>query len=316
MARILVTGADGFVGRALSARLHAAGHTVLRVVRVQRDRDAIAVGDIGEYTLWPSLLSGIDVVVHLAARAHVMHERLADPFEEFRRINVVATLSLARAAAAAGVRRFVFLSSIGVNGVATTDRAFSESDTPDPTEPYAVSKWDAERGLVEIGTRTGLEIVRIRPPLVVGPGVKGNLRRLLKLVRSRIPLPLGALNNSRNFVPLEDLCELLALCTEHERASGELLLAANPEAISTPDLLRAIAEGLGCKLRLVSVPLPILGLVARIVGAEAELKRVASSLHVNADRAHELLSWRSDTSLRESIRSMAQSYLLEQRGDG
>lgn len=309
MKKILVTGADGFVGRTMSEHLVASGHTVLRVVRVRGDDGAIAVGDIASYHEWPSLLASVDVVVHLAARAHVLREVGGDSLERFRRVNVAATLQLARAAARAGVRRFIFLSSIGVNGVSTADRAFCEADEPNPSEPYAISKWEAEQGLLAIGER--MEITRVRSPLILGAGVKGNLQRLVKLVDSGFPLPLGAIRNRRSFIALDDLCKLLALCVAHERAGGELFLAADAEDLSTPDLLRSIADGLGRPVHLVPVPLPALRLAARAIGKEAELQRMASSLRVRADRVREILCWKSTIGLRSAIKSMTECYLRE-----
>jgi nucleoside-diphosphate-sugar epimerase len=182
MSRVLVTGADGFVGRALASRLAEAGHAVVQVARASSDERVLAIGDIAAYDQWSSYLEGVDAVIHLAGRAHVVRETAGDGMDEFRRVNVEGTLRLARAAATAGVGRFVFVSSIGVNGVRTHDLAFRESDAPNPTEPYAISKWEAEQGLLELGARSRMEITRVRPPLIVGRLAKGNLRRFLQLV--------------------------------------------------------------------------------------------------------------------------------------
>lgn len=311
--KILVTGADGFVGRLLAAQLRAAGHSVTRVVRTAGAGDAVAVGDISHFESWPGLLSGMDAVVHLAARAHVLRETASEPLAEFRRVNVGATVRLASAAAAAGVRRFVFLSSIGVNGIATTAGAFSESDPPNPSEPYAVSKWEAECALLELAAGTGMEITRVRPPLVVGAGVKGNLRRLLRLVDSGIPLPLGAIRNQRSFIALDDLCALLASCVAHPRAGNELFLAANLKELSTPELLRALAEGLGRAARLVPVPTRMLQLGAGVFGWGPEVRRMIFSLRVDAARARAILGWSEQSGLDQGIRTMTAHYLRERR---
>lgn len=311
MPRILITGADGFVGRALTARLLAAGSEVVGVARTHGGDGTVAVGDICDYGEWPSLLADVDVVVHLAARAHVLQETHANPLEAFRRINVAATERIARAAAASGVRRFVFLSSIGVNGIATTGRAFCESDVPNPSEPYAISKWEAEQLLMEIGARTGMEITRVRPPLIVGPGAKGNLRRLVRLVDSGIPLPFGNVQSLRSFVGLEDLCELLTSCCMNARAADELFLAADVEELSLVDLLGEISKSMGRKPRLIAVPMWALRLGGRLVGVQEELQRMTSSLRVNAKRARERLEWQPGIGLREAIRKMVQSYLRE-----
>lgn len=313
MRRILITGADGFVGRALSARLVAAGYRVIRVVRARVDDDSVAVGDIANFDQWPSLLADVETVVHLAARAHILRERAPDPLAEFRRVNVSATLQLARASSIAGVRRFVFLSSIGVNGTSTTGGAFSESHQPNPSEPYAISKWEAERGLMEIGAHTTMRITRVRPPLILGPGVKGNLRRLIRLVDAGIPLPFGAIHNSRSFVALDDLCELLAICVTHQSAPDTLFLAADNEEISTPELLRRIAEGLGRPARLVPVPMRALKIIARLTGREAEMQRLTTSLRVDATSARRALNWSAPLGVRQGIRSMAEAYLREKQ---
>lgn len=281
------------------------------VVRAQPKDGAIEVGDIATYEGWPSLLTDVDAIVHLAARAHVLRETAPDPLAEFRRVNTAAVTGLATAAAAVGVGRFVFLSSIGVNGVRTQDHAFSESDEPNPTEPYAISKWEAEQGLMEIGARTRMGITRVRSPLIVGPGAKGNLRRLMKLVHSGIPLPFGAVRNRRSFIALHDLCELLVLCVVNQRAGGELFLVADDEDISTPELLRKMAKSLGHASRVFPMPLPVLRLAVRVAGAEAEFERMASSLQVNGRHAREVLGWKASVGIHEGIRSMARAYLAE-----
>jgi nucleoside-diphosphate-sugar epimerase len=315
VGKVLITGADGFIGRALAAHLAADGHSIRCVVRAGRSCDAVEVGDIANFSDWPALLEDIDAVVHLAGRAHVLRETSVDSLAESRRVNVDATLRLSRAAAAAGVRRFIFLSTIGVNGNSTAGRAFSESDEPNPTEPYAISKWEAESGLIELGLRTRMQITRVRAPLVIGAGVKGNLRRLIRLVDSHLPLPFGAIRNHRSFVALEDLCELLTKCVTHECAADELFLAADPQEISTPDLMRGVAEGLGTRVCLVPVPLTALLLAGQVIGAKEELRRMSSSLSVNAARAHTMLGWQIRVGLRTGIRQMAESYLHEGRSE-
>jgi nucleoside-diphosphate-sugar epimerase len=306
MPRILITGADGFVGRALMQSFSAEGLSATGVVRRGAGHHTTAIGDLADYGQWPTLLANVDVVVHLAARAHILNESAPDPLAEFRRVNVAATLKLAQAAAQVGVKRFVFLSSIGVNGVASTDSAFVESDAPHPTEPYAISKWEAEQGLVSICA--GMELVRIRPPLIVGPGVKGNLRRLLQLVDRGLPLPFGAIHNRRSFIALDDLCDLLRLCAVHERAANDLFLAADPEQISTTDLLRRIAHGLARRALLVPIPLSLLRVAARALRVQALMERMTSSLCVNADRARTILGWSPRTGIVRGIGEMAEAY--------
>lgn len=314
MMRILVTGADGFVGRRLCDLLQTESCDVVRVVRTARDAGSVAVGDIAAVRNWTTLLQGVSAIVHVAARAHVLRETSAQPLDEFRRTNVAATVQLAEAAAAADVRRFVFLSSIGVNGTESGARAFLETDLPVPSEPYAVSKWEAEQALLDIGARTGMQVVRVRPPLVIGAGAKGNLLRLMRLVERGLPLPLGAIRNARSFVALADLCDLLSSCIRAERAADELFLAADAEELSTPQLMKEIAAGLGRKLRLVPVPGPALRLVARMTGLQSQLNRMAGSLRVDASKARRVLGWQPRVGLHSAIGSMAAAYLRERRG--
>jgi nucleoside-diphosphate-sugar epimerase len=271
----------------------------------------IGVGDIARFQGWDELLRGVDIVIHLAARAHVTKEEERDPLARFREVNVQATRSLALAARAAEVRRFIFLSSIGVNGVAST-APFVETDTPNPTEPYAISKWEAEQLLLELSRDSGMSVTRIRPPLVVGPGAKGNLLRLMRLASSRLPIPLGSLRNKRTFIALDDLCALLVLCVTHERAPGELFLAGDPESLSTPELISEISQALGHTARIVSIPEPLLRLAARAFRIEAQVERLSSSLLVNADRAGRLLGWHAKAGIRSAVHAMAAAYAAEQ----
>jgi nucleoside-diphosphate-sugar epimerase len=312
--KILITGADGFVGRTVIARLEAAGFELVRVVRTPGDPGAVVVRDLVDFPGWSSLLCGVDAIIHLAARAHVLHENIPDPLAEFRRVNVTMTLQLAEAAANAGVRRFIFLSSIGVNGLRTTGRPFSERDTPRPLEPYAISKWEAEQGLNAIAARSAMQITRIRPPLILGPGVKGNLLRLVRLVDRGIPLPFGAISNRRSYLTVDDLCELLYLCLLRPEGGNDLFLAANDESISTPELMRAIAAGLGRETRLFPVPWALLRTVTGLFGAGAQLERLASSLQVDATLARMTLDWVPQTSLHAAIELMSVGYLRERRG--
>jgi nucleoside-diphosphate-sugar epimerase len=308
MRRVLVTGADGFVGQVLIRRLGAADFSVTGTVRRCAGESTIAIGDLADFQHWPAVLDGVDVVVHLAARAHVLSELSSDPLSEYRRVNAAATLQLARAAAVAGVRRFVFVSSIGVNGVSSASRAFVESDVPDPVEPYAISKWEAERGIIEIGADTGLEIVRVRPPLIIGPGVKGNLRRLIELVDRGLPLPFGAIANRRSYIALDDLCDLLTLCIVNERAVNELFLAADPEQLSTTELMRRIARALDRRSLLIPIPLRGLRMMARLVGRQQLVERMTASLRVNADRARTMLGWIPRAGISAGIAAMTQAY--------
>ena len=310
---MLVTGADGFVGRALCDSLRFAGHDVVGVCRSAAANGMRAIGDIGHYDQWQSLLRGVEVVVHLAARAHVLHESVDDPLEEFRRINVLSTERLARAAVIAGVRRLVFVSSIGVNGVMTRERPFTEIDPPDPVEPYAISKYEAELKLREIERSSGFELVVVRPSLIYGPCVKGNFLRLLAVVRSGVPLPLGRIRNLRSYLGVQNFCELLALCSAHPNAAGELFLAADGEDVSTPELLDVIADAMGRRLWIPSIPLGSLRMLAMLAGRRAELERLTNSLQVDASQARTVLGWTPDVPFRQGISAMADWYLNEGR---
>jgi nucleoside-diphosphate-sugar epimerase len=221
---------------------------------------------------------------------------------------------LAESAAAAGVRRFLFLSSIGVNGSESGAHLFSEADVPAPTDPYAISKWEAEQALLDIAARTRLQIVRIRPPLVIGAQAKGNLLRLMRLVERGLPLPFGAIHNARSFVAVEDLCDLLWACCRAENVAGELFLAADPEELSTPQLMREIGAAFGSDPWLVPVPEPVLRFVARAAGLQPQINRLISSLRVDASKARRMLGWQPRVGLHAAIGSMARAYLRERRG--
>ncbi|MDR0673710.1 MAG: NAD-dependent epimerase/dehydratase family protein [Zoogloeaceae bacterium] len=311
--KILVTGANGFIGRALSADLEAKGHEVARAMRslsgIGAGRGEVAVGDIDEKTDWRAALEGCEAVAHLAGRAHVMRERLADPLGEFRRINVGGTLNLARQAAALGARRFVFVSSIKVNGENTTGRPpFSEVDIAAPVDAYAISKWEAEQGLLAIGRETGMAIARVRPPLVYGPGVKGNFAALLRWARRNLPLPLDATRNRRSFVALENLVSFLALCVDLSRADVEnrLFLLADGEDVSTTELLKRLAQALGKRPWLLPVPEKALRLTARALGKAAIAERLLDSLAIDASAAR-ALGWRPVISMADELRKMAEA---------
>jgi nucleoside-diphosphate-sugar epimerase len=308
---VLVTGADGFVGRALCDALAAAGRSVRCAVR-RLDRvstGTIAVGDIGPDTNWNTTLDGVNCVVHLAARTHVLHETTAGALAAYRRINVTGTERLARAAAARGTRRLVFLSSVKVNGEGTGERPYTEEDAPRPEDAYGISKTDAERALAGIAAETGLEITVLRPPLVYGPGVKGNFLRLMRLVARGVPLPLGAIDNRRSFIYLGNLVDAIMKALDAPRAAGRTYLAADGEDLSTPALVRAMAAALGIKPRLVPFPLALLKVAATLTGRRAEFARVAGSLQVDSSRIRRELDWRPPYTVAQGLKQTAKWYL-------
>jgi len=313
MDTVLVTGASGFVGRALCDVLAASGRRVRKAVRmpVPGLSDSVAVGDIGLDTGWRAALEGVSSMVHLAARTHVLRETAPDPLAEYRRINVSGTERLARSAAAHGARRFVFLSSVKVNGERTEGRPFTEDDAPHPADAYGISKWEAEQALSRIAAETGLEVVVLRPPLVYGPGVKGNFLRLMNLVARGVPLPLGAVANRRSFIYTGNLAGAIVQALDAPQAAGRTYLVSDGEDVSTPDLVRALARALGVKPRLLSLPLAALGLGATLAGKRAEFERLTGSLQVDSSRIRQELGWEPRYSLTQGLTETARWY----RGD-
>ncbi len=261
-------------------------------------------------TNWAPLLSGCDAVVHAAARVHVMRETSSNPLAEFRKANVLGTLTLARQAAEAGVRRFIFLSSIKVNGEETMPgRAFTAYDDPAPADSYAISKLEAERGLRELSAETGMEVAIIRPPLVYGPGVKANFRSMLRWVNRGIPLPLGAIHNKRSLVALENLIDLIGLCLEHPAASGRVVLAADGEDLSTTELLQRIGRALDKPARLIRVPCVALRVGAAVLGRGEIAQRLCGSLQVDTTGARALLGWTAPVSVDDAMSRTARYFL-------
>jgi len=313
MGRVLVTGATGFVGSHLLPMLRAAGCEVraaLRspVVDVPAGIEPVVVGDLAVLPDTRVVLAGVEVVVHLAGRAHVMRETTADPEAEFLRANAEATRHLAEQAASAGVRRFVFLSSVKVNGERTADRPFTEADPAAPEDAYGRSKWAAEEALEKVAAATGLEVVVIRPPLVYGPGVKANFLRLLGLVERGIPLPLAGVSNRRSLVSVWNLCDLIARCAEHPAAAGETFLVSDQQDLSTPELVRAIAEAMDRPARLFSLPVRVLEVVGRLFGQAGTVERLVGSLRVDSGKATRVLGWTPPVSVEEGLRRTAAWY--------
>lgn len=315
--RVVVTGATGFVGAALVPVLRARGWRVRAAVRstgrTAADEEAL-VGSLGEPFDWAPVLHGADRIVHLAARVHLMRDTAADPLAEFRRTNVAGTLSLARAAVDAGVRRFVFVSSIKVNGESTRKGVpFGADDPPAPVDPYGLSKREAEDELFEIGRSTGMEVVVVRPPLVYGPGVKANFDAMMRWLVRGIPLPLGAIRNRRTLVGLDNLVDLIATCLEHPAAGGEVFLAGDDEDLSTTDLLRRLAAALGVPARLVPVPEAMLEAAATLLGRRAVAQRLLGSLQVDIGKARRVLGWSPPVPVDEGLRRTAARFLEQRR---
>jgi nucleoside-diphosphate-sugar epimerase len=306
---ILVTGATGFVGTRLCRMLEDQGHEVVRVGRSARSPAVVDVGDIGPDTDWQKVPGKPDAIVHLAARVHVMRDAAVDPGAAFRRVNVEGTLTLARHALAAGVGRFVYVSSIKVNGESTSPiMPFRAEDPPAPQDAYAVSKHEAETGLEVLARNTGMEVVIVRPPLVYGPGSNGNFASLVNWVRKGIPLPLRAVHNRRSLVALDNLADFLALCANRQlspRAAGQVFLIADGSDLSTPELLYKVAGAYGAPARLVPVPERWLRLAARLLGKSAEADRLLGSLVVDIAKARDLLGWRPVVTVDQQLQKMA-----------
>lgn len=310
-SRVVVTGAGGFIGRVLVALLHQKGRNVLPVTRASlaRHSGSSESVDYADFARWRELLDGADAVLHLAARAHVLREASSDPLAEFRRANVTGTEQLLRAAIECGVRRFVFVSSIGVLGSDSGLVAFRASDTPRPVEPYALSKWEAEQRVAACVAGTGTEAVIVRPPLVYGPGVKGNFLRLLRLVHSGVPLPFAGFEARRSFVGVENLCELLVTCAEDPRAADQTLLVADGEDVTLPGLISVIGTGLGRPARLFRAPWGLIKPLAKLSGRGGDLARIGGSLRVDDSATRQLLGWRPHVRFADGISAMAQWYL-------
>lgn len=302
--RVLVTGGSGFVGSALIKGLLSAHREVLAVGRSEVDLpvERVLVSSFNELGALDHKLSSVDVVVHCAARAHVMKDDTQDPLAEYRKVNVEGTLNLARHAAAAGVKRFVFVSSIKVNGEQTLPGSpFTEDVVPDPKDPYGVSKYEAEQKLEGLSSETGMEVVVVRPPLVYGPGVKGNFASIIRLIDKGMPLPLGAIDNKRSLVALDNLVDLIVTCIDHPAAAGQIFFVSDGQDLSTTELLRRIADAMGKPARLLPVPAGLLMLGASFLGKEAVARRLLSSLQVDISKARRLLGWQPPVSVEEGL---------------
>lgn len=322
--RVLVTGASGFVGRRVAELLSAKNCAVIcSTRRLAVDMGVLNAnrfesGDIDGSTNWRPALVGVDAIVHCAARVHVMSEKSATPADQFRKVNVDATLNLARQAAEFGVKRLIYLSSIKVNGEASGEsRPFGPSDTPHPIGDYAVSKYEAEKELLQLSAKTGLEIVVIRPPLIYGPGVSANFEKLAKVVQMGIPLPLGKVNfNRRSMVFLDNLVDFILVCLAHPSAADQVFLVSDGEDVSTAELVKRMGKNYGKVPMLLPVPILILRIAANLMLKETFLQRLIGNLQVDQKKNFDLLNWSPRISLDEGLAMTLSSSQRECSPDG
>jgi UDP-glucose 4-epimerase len=304
----LVTGAIGFVGRALMPTLICRGHESREAVRRSEKKpdgrlSSFVVGNIDGTTYWSTALRGVDAVIHLAARVHVMRNSAREPLVEFHRVNTEGTLNLASQAAEVGVRRFIFLSTIGVNGSSTLyGKVFAPTDTPSPHDPYSKSKYEAEIGLHSIARSTGMEVVIIRSPLVYGANAPGNFGKLTRLVAKGLPLPFGSITNRRSLMGIDNLVDFMVTCLEHPAAANETFLVSDGEDLSTPDLIRRMARAMDRPARLLPVPSSVLMATAAMLGRRDMAQRLCGSLQVDISKSRQLLGWNPPFSVDEGLK--------------
>jgi len=311
---MLITGANGFVGSALCRQLSQEGLPVRAAARSTRQQlvgvEAVEVGDITAKTDWAVALKGVQNVVHLAARVHIMDDRDSDPLGEFRRVNVEGTVNLARQAATAGIKRFTYLSSIKVNGESTQlGRPFFADDLPAPKDSYGVSKHEAEQALRKVAEQTDMEVVIIRPPLVYGPGVKANFEAMMSWLNRGLPLPLGAAtHNRRSLVALDNLVDLIQTCLHHPAAANQTFLVSDGEDLSTADLLMRMGQALDKPAHLLFVPTELLKLGAGLLNKQGVYQRLCGSLQVDISKTQLLLGWKPPVTIDEGLHRAAQGF--------
>lgn len=313
---LLITGATGFVGRELVAELLGRDMSVLAVVRrpssLPSEARQVVVEDLLSGIEWKEVLQKIDVVIHLAARVHIMNETVSEPLAAFRKVNVDGTLNLAKQATESGVKRFIYISSIKVNGEMTmTDCPFRPDDTVQPIDSYGLSKHEAEQGLLAMAKSTTMEVVVIRPPLVYGPGVRANFLSMMNWMHKGIPLPFGAVNNRRSLIALDNLVSFIIQSIDHPKAANEVFLISDDEDVSTTKLLQKVAKAFGKKSLLIPVPVSWMKFVAKLISKEDMTSRLFSSLQVDSSKAHDLLDWKPVVTMDEQLKKTADAFLNE-----
>lgn len=310
---IMVTGATGFIGRSLSLRASREGWQVKGTLLIGEDLSALPPGvepvfiePLGPGTPLAHTVKDVDTVIHLAARVHVMHETASDPLREFLTTNAEGTARLAQQAAAVGVKRFVFMSTIGVNGDSSGDRPYTEEDDPAPHNMYSISKREAEDRLAEIAIDTGMEVVVVRAPLVYGPGNPGNFLSLLRIVSKGSPLPLASICNLKSFLYVENLVDTLVCCATHPNAAGQTYLVSDGEDISTPELIRRVADALGKSARLFPFPPALMRLAGKLTGKSDTVDRLLGSLVIDSSKIRRELGWKPPYSMEQGLRETAE----------
>ena len=303
---ILVSGGNGFVGKSLCKALveqRQIVRTATRQTNTQvKNNETVRVGELNGQSDWTKALLDIKVVIHLAARVHVMNDASADPLAEFRKVNVEGTLNLAGQAAKAGVKRFIFISSIKVNGEHTDlGKPFTEADAANPEDAYGLSKYEAEQGLLLIAQQTGMEVVIIRPPLIYGPGVKANFKSMLHFVKRGIPLPFGIINNKRSFVYLGNLISFIIRCIDHPEAANQVFLVSDGHDLSMTQLLTECAKALGVKARLLPIPQKLIEFSAALLGKQDMAQRLCGNLQVDISKARNILNWAPPVSMADGL---------------
>lgn len=312
---VLITGGNGFIGKALCQSLLHDGYSVRTAVRSksnsscsQENSFTIQVGEIDSKTDWTDALQGIDTVIHLAARVHVMQDISNDPLSAFRCVNVDGTARLAQQAVSAGVKRLIYMSSVKVNGEESPN-AYTEKDRPSPRDAYAISKWEAEQILRQIAAKTGLEVVTIRPPLVYGPEVRANFLQLIRIVNRGIPLPLAGVNNRRSLIYIENLVDAIVACVSRPEAAGQTYMVSDGTDVSTPELIRRIASSLGKTARLLPCPKNMMRLASKLIGKSAAVERLLGSLTVDPSKIRHQLGWKAPYTIDQGLRKTAEWFL-------
>ena len=315
MGKVLVTGAAGFIGRRVCEVLHAQKISVQPIIRTQSavnfPQAPILIGNITAATDWHAALVGVDTIIHLAARVHVMQDTAIDPLAEFRTTNVDATLNLAKQAIQAGVRRFIFVSTVKVNGEETPQRPYTVFDQPAPLDPYGKSKLEAELALQALANESGLELVIIRSPLVYGPHVRANFFKLMQITQMGLPLPFGGVNNRRSLVALDNLVDLLITCIYHPQAVNQIFLISDDDDVSLSKLLQLIAQAMNKKIWLLPAPIKLLQLIGILTGKSAVINRLFGSLQVDINHTKQTLNWQPLISVDQGIQQTVQHFLTD-----